>query len=162
MGPWRCLLATGLAVVAALCPPQADADAHWYVLSDRDGMVVERRLHDGSPFYEVRATAHSQLPPAAIFETIWRQREHPQFRYVPVLSEPAPEDAWAGRTGFVHVAVMEDLHDLSGHQVYACGGPAMIDAARADFTRRCGLPENEFFADSFTFGAEGEARLGLG
>ena len=68
------------------------------------------------------------------------RREQPNFRYVPVLSEARPDDAWTGRTGFVHRAVMEDFPDLSGHQVYACGAPAMVDAARRDFTALCGLP----------------------
>ena len=80
--------------------------------------------------------------------------EHPGFRYVPVISDALPEDAWTGRTGFVHRAVMEDLPDLSGHQVYACGVPVMVDAARSDFVARCGLPEDEFYADSFTTQAD--------
>lgn len=80
--------------------------------------------------------------------------EQPNFRYVPVLSEPKAEDAWTGRTGFVHQAVIEDLPDLSGHQVYACGAPAMIDAARRDFAAQCGLPEDQFFADAFTTQAD--------
>lgn len=74
----------------------------------------------------------------------------PHFRYVPVLSAPAVTDAWDGRSGLAHRAVLEDLPDLSGHQVYACGAPAMIASARADF-RAHGLPDDEFFADSFTF-----------
>ena len=78
----------------------------------------------------------------------------PQFRYVPVLSEPAAEDAWTGRTGFVHHAVMADLPDLSGHQVYACGVPIMIETAHRDFVARCGLPDDEFYADSFTSEAD--------
>jgi len=72
------------------------------------------------------------------------------LRYVPVLSEPKPEDAWTGRTGLVHQAVMQDLPDLSGHQVYACGVPVMVDSARLDFVQHCALPADEFFADSFT------------
>ena len=80
--------------------------------------------------------------------------EQPNFRYVPVLSEPASDDAWTGRTGFVHRAVIEDLPDLSGVQVYACGAPAMIDAARRDFAAECGLPEDQFFADAFTTQAD--------
>jgi CDP-4-dehydro-6-deoxyglucose reductase len=76
----------------------------------------------------------------------WR---HPDFRFVPVLSDPTPECQWSRRTGFVHRAVMEDFPDLSGHQVYACGAPVMVDAARADFSAKCGLPAEEFFADSF-------------
>ena len=75
--------------------------------------------------------------------------EHPNFRFVPVLSDPTPECRWSGRIGFVHRAVMEDFPDLSGHQVYACGAPVMVDAARADFSAECKLPDEEFFADSF-------------
>ncbi len=79
---------------------------------------------------------------------------HDNFRYIPVLSEPRPEDGWQGRTGLVHRAVMEDYPDLSAYQVYACGAPAMIDAARQDFTQVCKLPADEFFADAFTFAAD--------
>ena len=80
--------------------------------------------------------------------------EWPSLRYVPVLSEAAPEDAWTGRTGFVHQAVMADFPDLSGHQVYACGAPVMVEAAERDFVARCGLPRDEFYADSFTSEAD--------
>jgi len=78
----------------------------------------------------------------------------PNFRYVPVVSDALPEDQWSGRTGFVHRAVMADFPDLSGHQVYACGAPVVVDSARHDFTSQCGLPEDEFFADSFTSAAD--------
>ena len=87
----------------------------------------------------------------------WAQqaaRQMPNLRYVPVLSEPKPEDAWAGRTGFVHEAVMADLPDLAGHQVYACGAPIMVESAQRDFVARCRLPEDEFLADAFTSEAD--------
>jgi CDP-4-dehydro-6-deoxyglucose reductase len=80
--------------------------------------------------------------------------EHANFRYVPVVSDALPEDAWSGRTGFVHRAVLEDFPDLSGHQVYACGVPIMVDSAKRDFTTLRGLPEDEFYADSFTTQAD--------
>jgi CDP-4-dehydro-6-deoxyglucose reductase len=76
------------------------------------------------------------------------------IKYIPVVSDALPEDQWTGRTGFVHRAVMEDFPDLSGHQVYACGVPVMVDAARRDFTQQCRLPEEEFYADSFTTQAD--------
>jgi CDP-4-dehydro-6-deoxyglucose reductase len=76
------------------------------------------------------------------------------IKYVPVISEALPEDRWTGRTGFVHRAVMEDFPDLSAHQVYACGVPVMVDAAKRDFTQQCKLPEDEFYADSFTTQAD--------
>ena len=81
-------------------------------------------------------------------------RTLPHFKYVPVMSEALPEDGWSGRTGFVHRAVMEDFPDLSQHQVYACGVPVMVDAAKRDFVAQCKLPEEEFFADSFTSEAD--------
>ncbi len=81
-------------------------------------------------------------------------REHANFRYVPVISDALPEDAWTGRAGFVHRAVMQDFPDLSGHQVYACGVPIMVDSAKRDFVGTCGLPEEEFYADSFTTQAD--------
>ena len=78
----------------------------------------------------------------------------PWLRYVPVLSEPRLADAWAGCTGLVHQAVMADWPDLSGHQVYACGAPVMVDAAQHDLVTRCGLPAEEFLADAFTSEAD--------
>jgi CDP-4-dehydro-6-deoxyglucose reductase, E3 len=83
----------------------------------------------------------------------WAQ-ERANFRYVPVVSEALPEDGWSGRSGFVHRAVLDDFPDLSGHQVYACGVPIMVDSAKRDFTTLRGLPEDEFYADSFTTQAD--------
>ena len=71
-----------------------------------------------------------------------------------MVSDALSEDAWQGRRGFVHHAVMEDLPDLSGYQVYACGAPIVIDSAQRDFVAQCKLPESEFFADSFTSEAD--------
>jgi CDP-4-dehydro-6-deoxyglucose reductase len=78
----------------------------------------------------------------------------PRFRYVPVVSDALPEDQWNGRVGFVHHAVIEDFASLAGHQVYACGAPIVIESAQRDFVARCGLPEDEFYADSFTSAAD--------
>jgi CDP-4-dehydro-6-deoxyglucose reductase len=49
---------------------------------------------------------------------------------------------------------MQDFSDLSKYQVYACGAPVVIQAARTDFVKECRLPEEEFFADSFTSEAD--------
>jgi len=82
------------------------------------------------------------------------EKSLPNFRYVPVVSDALPEDGWAGRTGFVHRAVMEDFPDLSGHQVYACGAPIVVQSAQQDFVAACGLASEEFFADAFTTAAD--------
>ena len=97
---------------------------------------------------------------ADLYRDAWCQEAAaamPNLRYVPVLSEPTAEDAWTGRTGFVHQAVMADFPDLSAHQVYACGAPVMVEAAQRDFVARCGLPADEFFADAFTSEADKHA-----
>jgi len=83
-----------------------------------------------------------------------RLQEMPHLRYVPVISDALPEDHWTGRTGFVHRAVLEDLPDLSGYQVYACGAPIVVDSARNDYCELAGLAEEEFFADAFTTEAD--------
>ncbi len=83
-----------------------------------------------------------------------RCAEMPNLTYVPVVSDALPEDGWSGRTGFVHLAVLQDFADLSGHQVYACGAPIVVDSARKDFVEKAGLPEHEFFADAFTSEAD--------
>ena len=80
--------------------------------------------------------------------------EHPNFSFIPVLSNPQPGDHWQGRTGFVHQAVLADFDDLSGYQVYACGAPAMVDSARDSFVATRNLPEDEFFADAFVYAAD--------
>ncbi len=75
-------------------------------------------------------------------------REHDNFTFVPVLSDPAPEDRWQGRTGLVHEAILADFPSLAGHQVYACGSTAMVEAAHPAFRAR-GLAQDDCFADAF-------------
>lgn len=82
------------------------------------------------------------------------EERYPTLRYVPVLSHSPQEENWQGRKGLVHLAVMTDLPDLAGYQVYACGAPLMVEAARRDFRTHCGLPEDEFYADAFISDAE--------
>jgi NAD(P)H-flavin reductase len=74
--------------------------------------------------------------------------EHGNFSFVPVLSGPAPEDRWQGRTGLVHEAILADFPSLAGHQVYACGSSAMVEAAHPAF-RAKGLAQDDCFADAF-------------
>jgi CDP-4-dehydro-6-deoxyglucose reductase len=82
------------------------------------------------------------------------EKEISGFKYIPVISDALADDDWQGRTGFVHQAVMDDYPDMKDFQVYACGAPVMVSAARNDFSSKCHLPEEEFFADSFTSAAD--------
>jgi NAD(P)H-flavin reductase len=114
--------------------------------------MIRRRLRRRTRLYwGARGEADIYMP-ALI--AAWRAQAD-WLNIVPVLSEPAPD--WQGRRGLVHCAVLEDLPDLSLHQVYACGNPFMIDAARRDFVRIGGLPDNEFYADPFVPSGDKEA-----
>jgi CDP-4-dehydro-6-deoxyglucose reductase, E3 len=77
------------------------------------------------------------------------QREHANFRFVPVLSHAAPEDPWPGRRGWVHEALLADHPDLAGCEVYACGSVNMVDAAVPALLAQ-GLGEQFCFSDAFT------------
>lgn len=95
--------------------------------------------------------------PADLYEHAWMQalaQTMPQLRYIPVVSDALPEDSWTGRSGYVHQAVLDDFADLSGHEVYACGAPIVVDSARSSYTTLRGLPEEAFFADAFTSAAD--------
>lgn len=76
------------------------------------------------------------------------QREHSNFHVVPVLSEAAPEDAWQGRQGLVHEAMLQDFPNLIGHEVYVCGSVKMVESAVPAFIAQ-GLSEDACFSDAF-------------
>ena len=78
---------------------------------------------------------------------------HAGFEYIPVLSDPLPEDDWSGRSGFVHEAVLVDFPDLSPFTVYASGPPVMVGAGREGFIAH-GLDATRFPSDSFDYAYE--------
>ncbi len=138
------LLASG----TGLAPIKAIAEHIFHKRINRD--------KPGKPARSVMLYWGGRKPADLYLDALPRQwaQEQPNFTYVPVLSDAAPEDVWSGRTGFVHQAVMADLPDLSAHQVYACGVPVMVNTAKRDFVAQCGLPEDQFFADAFTSEAD--------
>ena len=78
--------------------------------------------------------------------------DNEHIKYIPVLSDIENLNGWTGKTGFVHQAVMEDHNDLSGHDVYACGPPPMINAIVESFPAN-GLDKERLYSDSFEFAA---------
>ncbi|QOT80777.1 NADH:ubiquinone reductase (Na(+)-transporting) subunit F [Cupriavidus basilensis] len=58
---------------------------------------------------------------------------HPNFRYVPALSDEPADSGWDGARGYVH-DVLHGLYangataDFRGHKAYLCGPPPMIEA----------------------------------
>lgn len=79
--------------------------------------------------------------------------EYSNIHFVPVLSEP--NDAWQGKTGFVHESVLSDFEDLTGYEVYACGPPNMVKAVAKTFIEQ-GMIKDNFFSDAFLFAFTGK------
>ena len=78
--------------------------------------------------------------------------QHDWLEFVPVMSEPLPEDEWKGRRGWVHEAVLADYPSLAEVDVYAAGPPPMIAVIQELFPAR-GLPQGRLYFDSFEFSA---------
>lgn len=117
--------------------------------------MIEHAFHAGirRPMYlywGVRSRRDLYLPdlPAQ-----WTQA-HPDFRFVPVLSEP--DSDWDGRTGFVHQAVVGDHPDMSGFDVYMAGPPIMVQAGRRAF-EDAGLTLEHMFSDAFEYAADSKS-----
>ncbi len=85
------------------------------------------------------------------------ERDHPNFRVVPVVSDPRPEDAWSGRTGLVHEAMLADFPELAQVEVYVCGSVRMVDTAVPALLAR-GLAEEACFSDAFVPSAQAVAQ----
>ncbi|GAB4171614.1 MAG: hypothetical protein Fur0039_11970 [Rhodocyclaceae bacterium] len=79
-------------------------------------------------------------------------RDHDNFHFIPVLSEPRPEDGWTGRTGLVHEAILADFPTLAGNEIYACGSVAMVEAILPQL-REHGAEEGNCFSDAFALSA---------
>ena len=83
-------------------------------------------------------------------------KEHSNFKFTPVLSEPKPEDEWQGDTGYVHKTVLKEFQNVKDYDVYMCGAPVLIEAGKKEFMEH-GLPEDQMFSDSFEFNSQSSA-----
>ncbi|MCL2656229.1 MAG: 2Fe-2S iron-sulfur cluster-binding protein [Betaproteobacteria bacterium] len=55
--------------------------------------------------------------------------KHPNFTYVPALSDEPTDSGWSGFRGFVHEAAKAHFdNDFRGNKAYLCGPPVMIEA----------------------------------
>jgi len=72
----------------------------------------------------------------------------PDFRFIPALSKPAPEDAWEGEVGLITEVVGRHCPDGAGKESYLCGSPGMIDACIKVLTAH-GMASDRIFYDKF-------------
>jgi CDP-4-dehydro-6-deoxyglucose reductase len=137
-----------------------DSDKPIIMVASGTGFAPLRAIVEHMAFKDIRRPVRlywgGRRPQDLYLDAVARAwaESRPDFQYIPVVSHAQAEDGWTGRTGFVHQAVMQDLPALADWEVYACGAPAMVDAARRDFSAQCGLPVDAFYADSFTSEAD--------
>lgn len=127
---------TGFAPVKAIVE-------HFIALGTRRPMQV---------YWGARNAADLYLRPLAEY---WA-RELPNLQFHAVVSDPAQTAGF--RTGLVHEAVLADHPDLSGHDLYMSGPPAMINASHRLFLE-AGLPEDRLYYDSFDYAPDVLAQI---
>lgn len=69
-------------------------------------------------------------------------------KFFPVIESPS--EAWQGKEGLVHQAVLNDFNDLSAYDIYVAGRFDMVGIVRDDFITQGALIEH-MFADAFAF-----------
>ena len=81
---------------------------------------------------------------------------HPNFSYVPVLSDLAPEAEWNGARGYAHEALKAHFaNDFRGHKAYLCGPPPMTEACIATLMQGR-LFERDIFTEKFLSAADAQ------
>jgi phenol hydroxylase P5 protein len=87
---------------------------------------------------------------------------HPNFRYVPALSDEPAGSAWGGARGFVHEAAKAAFGGgFAGHKAYLCGPPPMVEACIGTLMQGR-LFERDIYTEKFLSAADaGHARSPL-
>jgi phenol/toluene 2-monooxygenase (NADH) P5/A5 len=79
---------------------------------------------------------------------------HPNFSYVPVLSNEAGASDWGGARGFVHEAAKAHFDSgFAGHKAYLCGPPPMVEACISSLMQGR-LFERDIYTEKFISAAD--------
>jgi Na+-transporting NADH:ubiquinone oxidoreductase subunit F len=76
------------------------------------------------------------------------EKKLPNFKFVPVIAKPDPDEKWDGETGLVTEAVRRAFQTASDCEAYLCGSPGMIDAS-ITVLKELGVTEDRIFFDKF-------------
>ena len=74
------------------------------------------------------------------------EKDYPQFKFIPCVARP--EAPWDGVTGFVTVALEEQVADAVQKEAYLCGSPGMLDAC-IKILKAKGFDDSTIFYDKF-------------
>jgi len=83
---------------------------------------------------------------------------HPNFSYVPVLSDQRESAAWNGSNGFVHEAAKAHFAGgFAGRKAYLCGPPPMVEACISTLMQGR-LFERDIYTEKFISAADANAQ----
>ena len=82
---------------------------------------------------------------------------HPNFRYVPALSDEPADSPWDGARGYVHDVARSVFPDgFAGHKAYLCGPPPMVEACIGALMQGR-LFERDIYTEKFLSAADASA-----
>lgn len=76
------------------------------------------------------------------------EKNLPDFKFVPALSNEPENSSWKGERGLITDVLKRSIPDMTGYEAYLCGSPGMIDACVA-VMKDSGIPEKDIFFDKF-------------
>lgn len=76
------------------------------------------------------------------------EKDLPNFKFIPALSSPDPDDNWEGESGLITDIVDKHMETGDNTEAYLCGSPGMIDACVKVLTNN-GVPEDLIYFDKF-------------
>ena len=112
---------------------------------------IARELANTQPDQEVRLYWGGNNPQSLYANEQMQQwqQDHPNFTFIPVVEHP--DENWQGKTGYVHLAVLEDFDSLKDHDIYVAGHFDMVKIVHDDFIVK-GALVNHMYADAFAYG----------
>ena len=84
--------------------------------------------------------------------------QHPNFTYLPALSNEPEGSDWSGARGFVHDTAKAQFPDgFAGHKAYLCGPPPMVEACIGTLMQSR-LFERDIYTEKFISAADANAQ----
>jgi Na+-transporting NADH:ubiquinone oxidoreductase subunit F len=76
------------------------------------------------------------------------QEKMPNFKFLPALSQPDPDDKWEGEQGLITEVLDRHIESAENTEFYLCGSPGMIDACLKVIHSK-GAGDDVIFYDKF-------------
>jgi Na+-transporting NADH:ubiquinone oxidoreductase subunit F len=76
------------------------------------------------------------------------EKKLPNFKFLPALSQPDPDDKWEGEQGLITEVLDRHIEDAANTEFYLCGSPGMIDACLKVMHSK-GAKDDVIFYDKF-------------